>query len=209
MLVRRAVLPRTVLPSLAAALLLVVTGCGGGASQEHTSQEHTTPHGADSAAVELQPTNDSGVSGTATFTKADGGVRVKLNLRGLPQPQTSYLSHIHPGACGDEDHTHHGHEDEATEHHGEAHEHGYEHGEHAEHHGTAYEHAHEGGPADEIEYPLTPVESDAEGRGSSTTVLEDLTLEVLFSGEHKYINVHAVGTGEPPQLACANLNEAH
>ena len=55
---------------------------------------------------------------------------------------------------------------------------------------------------------MTPVESDAEGRGSSTSVLEDLTLDGLLSGEHKYMNVHAVGSGEPPQLSCANLNEA-
>jgi len=53
---------------------------------------------------------------------------------------------------------------------------------------------------------LTPVESDAEGNGSSTTVLKDLTLDELLTGEPKYINVHAEGTGEPPQLACANLS---
>ena len=160
--------------------------------------------------MELRPTNDSGVSGTATFTKANGGVRVKLSLLGLPREHASYLSHIHPGACGDEDHAHHSHEDEAAEHHhGESHEYAQEHGEQAEEHGDAHEHAHYGGPADEIEYPLTPVKSDAEGRGSSTTVLEHLTLEALLSGEHKYINVHAVGSGEPPQLACANLDAAH
>jgi hypothetical protein len=160
--------------------------------------------------VELQPTNDSGVSGIATFAKADGGVRVELELRGMPRPQASYLAHIHPGACGDEDHAHHGHGGEAArDDHGEDHEHGYEHGEHEhEEHGTAHEQEHEGPTADEIEYPLTPVESDAEGRGSSTSLLEDLTLDGLLSGEHKYINVHAVGSGEPPQLSCANLNEA-
>ncbi len=52
-LVRRAVLPLTVLASLAAALLLVVTGCGGASQgpQEYTSQEHTTHHDPDSTAV--------------------------------------------------------------------------------------------------------------------------------------------------------------
>lgn len=202
MMVRRAVLRLIVLPSLVAASLLVVTGCGGGASRG--PHEHTIHPGADSAAVELRPTNDSGVSGTATFTKADGGVRVKLSLLGLPRAHASYLSHIHPGACGDEDHAHHSHE-AAEHHHGESHDYGYEHGGHVEGHGDT----HDGGPADEIEHPLTPVESDAEGRGSSTTVLEHLTLEALLSGGHKYINVHAVGSGEPPQLACANLEEAH
>jgi hypothetical protein len=159
--------------------------------------------------VELQPTNDSGVSGIATFVRADGGVRVELELRGLPRPQASYLAHIHPGACGDEDHAHHGHEAEAARNHpGEDHAHGYEHGEHEQEEHGAHEQEHEGTIADEIEYPLTPVESDVEGRGSSTSVLEDLTLDELLAGEHKYINVHAVGSGEPLSLACANLNEA-
>jgi hypothetical protein len=85
----------------------------------------------------------------------------------------------------------------------------HEHGNHAEHHGATHEHEHEGGPADEIEYPLTPVESDARGDGKSTTVVEDLTLEGLLTGAPKYMNVHAAGTGEPPQLACVNLGEAH
>jgi hypothetical protein len=204
-LVRRAGLTLAGLASLSFALLLVLAGCGGGASQA-PEEERTTNHGAGSATVELQPTNDSGVSGIATFAKADGGVRVELELRGMPRPQASYLAHIHPGACGDEDHAHHGHGGEAArDDHGEDHEHG-EH-EHEEH-GTAHEQEHEGPTADEIEYPLTPVESDAEGRGSSTSLLEDLTLDGLLSGEHKYINVHAVGSGEPPQLSCANLNEA-
>ena len=176
MLVRRVILRLTVLPMLAAALFLVVTGCGDGASQGpqgHTSLEHTAPHGEDSAAVELRPTNDSGVSGTATFTKADGGVRVRLNLLGLPRPRASYLSHIHPGACGDEDHAHHhNHEDEAAEHH---------HGEHAEEHGDAHEHAHgQGGPADEIEYPLTPVESVGMERGARRTPTQTCPQEVLM-----------------------------
>jgi hypothetical protein len=54
---------------------------------------------------------------------------------------------------------------------------GHEHEDYAEHHGAAHEREHEGGPADEIEYPLTLVESDARGNGKSTTVLEDLTLD--------------------------------
>jgi hypothetical protein len=86
---------------------------------------------------------------------------------------------------------------------------GHEHRDHAEPRGSAHEHEHGGGPADEIEYPLTPVESDARGNGKSTTVVEDLTLEGLLTGAPKYMNVHAAGTGELPQLACANLGGAH
>jgi hypothetical protein len=39
-------------------------------------------------------------------------------------------------------------------------------------------------------------------------VLENLTPEGLLSGKPNYINVHAVGSGNPPQLACANIAEA-
>jgi hypothetical protein len=62
--------------------------------------------------------------------------------------------------------------------------------------------------ADEIEYPLTPVESNAAGAGSSTTVLEGVAPNELLSDGPKYLNVHAAGSGDPPQLACADLGEA-
>jgi hypothetical protein len=76
-LVRRASLTLARLASLSFALLLVLAGCGGGGISS-PKEEHTTNHGAGSATVELQPTNDSGVSGIATFVRADGGVRVEL-----------------------------------------------------------------------------------------------------------------------------------
>jgi len=152
--------------------------------------------------LELQPTNDSGVTGVANFTNTDGKVRVRLALRGLPEPDKMYLAHIHPGTCGDEDHPH-AHEHAQAEHpDAKKHEEGVEHGD---------RHAHkkpEGIAADEIEYPLEPVESNTEGTGSSSTVLKGLTVGELLTGDSKYINVHAAGSGDPPQLVCANLSEA-
>jgi hypothetical protein len=50
----------------------------------------------------------------------------------------------------------------------------------------------------EIEAPLTPLEANAEGRGSSTTVVQNATVDGLFSGESEYVNVHAAGSGSPP-----------
>jgi hypothetical protein len=45
---------------------------------------------------------------SATLTESDGGVRVALNLSGLPKPDTMYLAHIHPGACAEgEEGAHH------------------------------------------------------------------------------------------------------
>jgi uncharacterized protein (DUF305 family) len=65
---------------------------------------------------------------------------------------------------------------------------------------------HEG--AGEIDHPLSPVESDGSGDGSSKTTLEGTTLDELFSGKPAHINVHAAGSGVPQQLACADLSVA-
>jgi uncharacterized protein (DUF305 family) len=130
----------------------------------------------DSAVVDLQAHNGSGTTGKATLSKRDGGgVKVVLEVSGLPRSEKTYLAHIHPGTC----------EEEAAG--GDSHEHG---------------------ASEEIEYPLTPVEPDGQGNGSSTTVLTNVALEGLLSGDPKYINVHALGSGEPPPVTCANLNEA-
>jgi hypothetical protein len=53
---------------------------------------------------------------------------------------------------------------------------------------------------------LTPLEADAEGRGSRTPVLQNAAVDGLFSGESEYVNVHAAGSGTLPPLACANLD---
>jgi len=174
--------------------IILVIGCTGGGSQggqAHSQQGHAAKK------LKLRPAQGSGVSGTASFEDGSGGVVVKLRLRDLPEPSTLYLAHVHPGACAEgEDHKHHEH--------GGHHEHGDdnpEHGEHAEDH-----HGHEHG--EEIEHPLSQVKSNSEGDGSSTTTLHDTTVEKLFSGAPKHVNVHEAGSGDPPVLTCADLNGA-
>jgi len=135
----------------------------------------------DSAEVDLEPAQGSGTTGTATLSKAKGGgVKVVLKVFGLPSAGTMYLAHIHPGTCAEEE--------------AGAAEHGHSH--------------HEHGATEEIEYPLTPVEPDAKGDGTSTTVVHNATLEGLLSGDPTLVNVHKPGSGEPPPVTCANLNEA-
>ena len=135
-----------------------------------------------SAKVELKPQNGSHTVGRATLTGSDGGVRVELSLSSLPKPNTFYLAHIHPGTCAEG-------EQEGGAHHQEGHEHG-EHG---------------NGAAGKIEWPLSQVRSDVRGHGSSSTTLKDASIEELFTGEVKHLNVHAAGSGNPPVLACADL----
>jgi hypothetical protein len=101
----------------------------------------------------------------------------------LPEPNAFYLAHIHPGTCAQE----------AEE--GEPH----EHGNHAE---EGHEH---GG---EIEYQLSQVNSDSQGHGSSTNTLRETSVDKLFSGEPKHVNVHEAGSGNPPILSCADLKRA-
>jgi hypothetical protein len=53
--------------------------------------------------VQLTPSRDSGVSGTATLTDVEGGVRVQLNMRGLPEVGVKHINHIHGGGtCADD-----------------------------------------------------------------------------------------------------------
>jgi hypothetical protein len=61
---------------------------------------------------------------------------------------------------------------------------------------------------EEIEYPLSPVEPNAKGEGTSTTVVHHVTLEGSLSGAPMHVNVRKPGPGEPPPVTCANLNEA-
>ena len=145
-----------------------------------TMQEMLRDRMGDSAGVQLKSQNGSHTTGTATLTEAGGGVRIELNVSGLPEPDTMYLSHIHPGTCAEVV----GGVEEEGAHHEESHEHG---------------------AAQEIERPLSQIQSDAQGHGSSTTTLKDASMEKLFSGELKHVNVHAAGSGNPPILACAEL----
>jgi hypothetical protein len=172
--------------AMALPAIFLLVGCGGGGSQAGKQRPAHHSHGAKLA---LYPEGDSGVRGTSTFEDVSKGVLVKLQLRNLPEPDTLYLAHIHPGTCAQ------GEEGE-----GRALEHG-EHGEHAEQ-GKGHEH---GG---EIEYPLSQVKSNSEGGGSSTTTLHHTSVEKLFSGGPKHVNVHEAGTGDPPILACADLKGA-
>ena len=163
-------------------VVLLLNSCSGmfRASQEEATEDKSTMF----VRFELSPTNHSGVVGSTTFAKAAAGTKVKLELQGLPEPHETYLAHLHPGSCEDE-----GHPDVPE---GE----------------TAYHHDHERGRrehAEEIEYPLTPVESNAAGEGSSTTVLEGVALDELLSHGPRYLNVHAAGSDDPPQLTCAVL----
>jgi LPXTG-motif cell wall-anchored protein len=54
-------------------------------------------------AVELTPSRDSGVSGTATLKDVEGGVEVTLEMQGLPEPGVKHINHIHAGgSCADD-----------------------------------------------------------------------------------------------------------
>jgi predicted small lipoprotein YifL len=177
---------------LVVAILVTLYGCGQvGAQNGHPDKKDAAAQPNNTAEVNLQPANGSGTRGTATFSKAKGGgVKVVLKVTGLPRSGTMYLAHIHPGTCAEEEGSGGG-----------------EHGGHS-HHGEQGHSHHEHGASGGIEYPLTPVEPDAQGDGTSTTVLHHVTLEGLLSGEPKHVNVHEPGPGEPPPVTCANLNEA-
>jgi hypothetical protein len=173
------------------AVILLLGGCNGGDSEGTTTSEETSASTAETtdrragggvAWVGLDSMNGSGASGIATFTDVDQGVQVDLEVRGLLDANASYLSHIHPGTCADEQ----GSEEHDTTHADE---------------GTD----HDEGTMAEIEYPLPPITSDPEGRGTTTTVLEGVTLEQLFSGTPKYVNVHGEGSGDPPVIVCSPL----
>jgi hypothetical protein len=49
------------------------------------------------------------------------------------------------------------------------------------------------------------VKSDAEDHVPGTTTLREASVNKLFSGEPKHVNVHEAGSGNPPILSCADL----
>jgi len=180
-----------------ALIMVVLSSCGvtSRASLEEVAKGRSTS----SIQLELPPTNNSGVSGSVTFTKAATGTRIELEVRGLPEPNEIYLAHVHPGTCEDEEHSDKP-EGETADHHS----HEYRHEGHAD--AQVQEENYEA-TALGIEYPLTPVESNAAGEGSSTTVLEGVALgELLWHGS-RHVNVHAAGSGDSPQLACGDLGK--
>lgn len=50
-----------------------------------------------SMSLPLTPSRDSGVSGGATLTEVEGGVKVELNVRGLPEAGIEHINHVHTG----------------------------------------------------------------------------------------------------------------
>jgi Cu/Zn superoxide dismutase len=53
--------------------------------------------------VQLTPSRDSGVSGTATLEDVEGGVKVTLEMQNLPQAGIKHINHIHAGGtCADD-----------------------------------------------------------------------------------------------------------
>jgi Cu/Zn superoxide dismutase len=59
--------------------------------------------GTEGVELQLTPSRDSGVSGTAVLTEGEGGVKVELNMRGLPEPGVKHINHIHGGGtCADD-----------------------------------------------------------------------------------------------------------
>jgi Cu/Zn superoxide dismutase len=59
--------------------------------------------GAQGMSVQLTPSRDSGVSGTATFEDVKGGVEVTLEMRNLPEAGIKHINHIHAGGtCADD-----------------------------------------------------------------------------------------------------------
>jgi hypothetical protein len=72
---------------LGGAVLLALLAPGGGALAQET----------DSMSLQLTPSRNSGVSGTATLTDVEGGVRVELDMRGLPEAGIEHINHFHAG----------------------------------------------------------------------------------------------------------------
>ena len=60
-------------------------------------------HEAHGMSVQLTPSRDSGVSGTATLEDVEDGVEVTLKMRNLPEAGIKHINHIHAGGtCADD-----------------------------------------------------------------------------------------------------------
>ena len=78
--------------ALSAALLVALALGSAGLAQE---AGHVT--------LELTPSRDSGVSGTAALRDVEGGVEVALDMRGLPEAGVEHINHFHGGGTCAED----------------------------------------------------------------------------------------------------------
>jgi hypothetical protein len=59
--------------------------------------------GMERAKLQLTPSRGSGVSGTATLANVKGGVRVELNMKGLPEAGVEHINHFHQGGTCSKD----------------------------------------------------------------------------------------------------------
>lgn len=125
-----------------------------------------------SVQLELTPSRDSGVSGIATLTDVEGGVKVELSMKGLPEKGVEHINHIHGGGtCADD----------------------------------------RAGRTAPVTIPLHTVVAHADGKGSATTTVKDVTLDKLLGDDqHRFILLHAKakeGQGVPPGISCADLSQ--
>jgi Cu/Zn superoxide dismutase len=123
-----------------------------------------------SVQLKLTPSRGSGVSGTATLTNVEGGVKEELTMKGLPEEGVKHINHIHGGGtCADD----------------------------------------RAGRTAPVTIPLNSVVANADGTGSATTTIKDVTLdELLGDDQHRFILLHAKvekGQGVPPGISCADL----
>jgi len=123
-----------------------------------------------SVQLQLTPSRDSGVSGTATLTDVEDGVKVELDMQGLPKEGVEHINHFHGGGTCTEDRK---------------------------------------GRTAPVTIPLNTVVAKADGTGSATTTLKDVTLDQLLGDDkHRFILLHdkvRKGQGVPPGISCADL----
>ena len=123
-----------------------------------------------SVKLHLTPSRDSGVSGTATLKEVEDGVKVELEMEGLPEKGVEHINHIHAGGtCADD----------------------------------------RAGRTAPVTIPLKTVVAKADGTGSASTTVKDVTLEKLLGeDQHRFILLHdkvKKGQGVPPGISCADL----
>ena len=120
--------------------------------------------------LQLTPSRDSGVSGTAILTDVEDGVEVELSMEGLPEEGVKHINHFHGGGtCADD----------------------------------------RKGNTAPVTIPLEPVIANADGTGSATSTVKDVTLDKLLGDDQeRFILLHdevKKGEGVPPGIACADL----
>ena len=120
--------------------------------------------------LQLTPSRDSGVSGTAILTDVEDGVEVELSMEGLPEEGVKHINHFHGGGtCADD----------------------------------------RDGRTAPVTIPLNPVVANADGTGSATSTVKDVTLDKLLGDDqHRFILLHdkvKKGQGVPPGISCVDL----